>query len=157
MVVFNMFMFCSNEQVSKLMQWGEKKGYVTTLLVWHKYNSLPFANCVWWSDTEFIIHIREKSATFQGNSDLKSKVFRHPIVKSRWGHPTEKPIQLISRYIRIGSNEGDTILDPFMGSGTTGVAALRLNRKFIGIEINNEYFKSAKERIEIEQRQESLF
>jgi site-specific DNA-methyltransferase (adenine-specific) len=62
-------------------------------------------------------------------------------------HPTEKPETLLERIISIGSKEGDLILDPFMGSGTTGVVAKRLNRNFIGIEINKEYFQIAKDRI----------
>ncbi|MBU3913289.1 MAG: site-specific DNA-methyltransferase [Nanoarchaeota archaeon] len=63
-------------------------------------------------------------------------------------HPTEKPEELLERIILLGSKEGDTILDPFMGSGTTGVVAKRLNRNFIGIEIDEEFFDMAKERIE---------
>lgn len=63
-------------------------------------------------------------------------------------HPTEKPIALMEHFIRIHTNENDTVLDCFMGSGTTGVAAVNLRRKFIGIEKNIEYFNIAKERIE---------
>jgi site-specific DNA-methyltransferase (adenine-specific) len=62
-------------------------------------------------------------------------------------HPTEKPEDLLERIILLGSKEGQTVLDPFMGSGTTGVAAKRLGRKFIGFEIDDEYFEIAKERI----------
>jgi len=62
-------------------------------------------------------------------------------------HPTQKPIGLISRIIECGSREGDIILDPFLGSGTTAVACKRLGRKFIGIEINQEYCKIAEERL----------
>lgn len=63
-------------------------------------------------------------------------------------HPTEKPEKLLERIILIGSKENDVILDPFMGSGTTGVVAKKLNRKFIGIEIDKNYFNMAKERIQ---------
>ena len=62
-------------------------------------------------------------------------------------HPTQKPVKLMSYLITLGSREGDVILDPFMGSGTTGVAAKQLNRKFIGIEKEKEYVKIAKARI----------
>jgi site-specific DNA-methyltransferase (adenine-specific) len=58
-------------------------------------------------------------------------------------HPNEKPIDLISRLVATHSNRGDLILDPFMGSGTTGVAAVKLGRKFIGIEIEPRYFDIA--------------
>ena len=63
-------------------------------------------------------------------------------------HPTQKPVTLMEYLIKTYSNEGETILDNCMGSGTTGVAAIKCNRKFIGIEENAEYFIKAKERIE---------
>lgn len=72
-------------------------------------------------------------------------------------HLAEKPIDIISRIILCSSNEGDLILDPFMGSGTTGVACHNLNRKFIGIELDAKYFAIAKKRIEGVQRQQRLF
>ena len=70
-----------------------------------------------------------------------------PWSKERNGHPTQKPLQLMERCVTIWTNEGDTILDFTMGSGTTGKACKNLNRKFIGIEKEEEYFKIAKERL----------
>lgn len=69
-------------------------------------------------------------------------------------HPTQKPLKLMELLIKLTTNENDIILDPFMGSGTTGKASKDLNRKFIGIEIDKEYFKIAKENIN---KKESLF
>jgi len=63
-------------------------------------------------------------------------------------HPTQKSLKLMQELIMIHSNEGDVVLDCFMGSGTTGVAAKNLNRNFIGIEMDEGYFKVAQERIE---------
>ncbi len=63
-------------------------------------------------------------------------------------HPTQKPVALMEWIIKNYSKDGDTILDPFMGSGTTGVACKNLNRKFIGIELDKNYFNIAKERID---------
>ena len=62
-------------------------------------------------------------------------------------HPTVKPLKLMSYLITLGSREGDIVLDPFMGSGTTGIACKLLNREFIGCEINKEYFEIARKRI----------
>ena len=62
-------------------------------------------------------------------------------------HPTVKPVALMEYLIRMVSREGATVLDPFMGSGTTGVACVNLNRKFIGIELDPEYLKIAERRI----------
>jgi site-specific DNA-methyltransferase (adenine-specific) len=70
----------------------------------------------------------------------------NPRIKN--GHPTQKPVELCEYFIKTYSNEGDTVLDNCMGSGSTGVAALNLKRKFIGIEKDETYFNSAKQRIE---------
>lgn len=72
-------------------------------------------------------------------------------------HPTQKPVALIEYLIRTYSNEGDVVLDNCMGSGTTGVAAMRSKRDFIGIELDEEYFEIAKNRIENEKNTLTLF
>jgi len=69
-------------------------------------------------------------------------------------HPTQKPVTLMEYLIKTYTNEGETVLDFTMGSGTTGVACANLNRKFIGIELDDKYFEIAKERIEKAQQQE---
>jgi len=72
-------------------------------------------------------------------------------------HETQKPVRLMRLLVELFSNEGETVLDPFMGSGTTGVACQRLGRKFIGIECNEPYFDIACRRIEEAARQDDLF
>jgi 16S rRNA G966 N2-methylase RsmD len=93
------------------------------------------------------------------NSGGKRGVYTHCVNgPERDGrHPTEKPRRLMAEIIADFTNPGDTILDPFMGSGTTGVAAVQLGRKFIGIEKDERYFAIACERIENAQRQGKLF
>ena len=68
----------------------------------------------------------------------------HP---SKAVHPTEKPVKLLEYLIKTYSNEGETVLDNCMGSGSTGVAAINTKRRFIGIELDKRYFEIAKERI----------
>lgn len=72
-------------------------------------------------------------------------------------HPTQKPVGLLRYLIRTYSNEGDTILDNCMGSGTTAIAAIKEKRHFIGFELNKEYYDKACERIKLEQQQLTLF
>ena len=67
--------------------------------------------------------------------------------KDKRYHPTQKPSELVQELIELFSNEGDVICDPFMGSGTTGVACVRTNRSFVGIEIDENYFAISKERV----------
>ena len=135
----NMFIFCSNKQVSKIMKFGEDRGFYTTLLVWHKNNSVPFANGVWRGDIEFCVHMREKGSYFEGDASLKQKVTKLPSNPSKFGHPTEKPIALVDKYLRIGATQGHKVFDPFMGSGTTAVVCKALGIDYCGCEIEEEY------------------
>ena len=79
--------------------------------------------------------------------------------KKEWEHPALKPLEPILNLLETGSNQNDVVLDPFMGSGTTGVACIRKNRKFIGIELQPKYFKMACKRIgeEVEKDKHKLF
>lgn len=153
---FNLFCFCSNKQISKIMAHHEARGRSTTLLVWHKTNAAPFANGVWRGDIEYCVHAKEKGAPFFGNAEDKKKVSEFPAVVDS-AHPTVKPLQLIKKYVGIGSREGHTVLDPFMGSGTTGVACARSGRNFVGIEIDEGYFNIACERIRKAYAQPDMF
>lgn len=72
-------------------------------------------------------------------------------------HPTQKPLGLISKWVKQFTDQGETILDPFMGSGTTGVACVKMGRKFIGIEKEPQYFDIACKRIEDAYKQPDLF
>jgi site-specific DNA-methyltransferase (adenine-specific) len=153
---FNMFCFCSNKQISRFMAYHEARGRSTSLLVWHKTNAAPFANGVWRGDIEYCVHSKDSGAVFIGNAEEKKKVSEFPAVVDS-AHPTVKPLQLIQKYVGICSTRGQTILDPFMGSGTTGVACAKLGRKFIGIEIDPVHFETACRRIETAHRQPDLF
>jgi len=78
---------------------------------------------------------------------ISPNIFTYTVGGKKDGHPAPFPEQLAHDHIISWSNEGDTVLDPFMGSGTTGVACVNLNRDFVGIEKNQEYFKIAEARI----------
>jgi site-specific DNA-methyltransferase (adenine-specific)/modification methylase len=110
-------------------------------LIWDKANAVPTA-----ADCEMA----------WTSLDRNTKRYRAPVEPHKYGHPTEKPLGLMAWCIKqIGNPE--TILDPFMGSGTTGVAAIQLGRKFIGIEREPKYFDIACQRIEQAVAQGQLF
>ena len=153
---FNLFCFCSNKQISSIMAYHEAKGRSTTLLVWHKVNAAPFANGVWRGDIEYCVHAKDSGAVFIGNAQEKKKVSEYPLVQDNT-HPTVKPLPLMRKYVGICSHTDQTILDPFMGSGTTGVAAVQMGRDFIGVEREPKYFDIACKRIDDAQRQGDLF
>lgn len=125
-------------------------------MVWHKTNPVPkiykagFLNscelivCCWnrghtWNfSTQKEMHNFIESTICMGSERCKNPK-----------HPTQKPLSILRHIINIASNENDIILDPFMGVGSSGVAAMQLNRRFIGYEINPEYFNAATARVEI--------
>ena len=69
-------------------------------------------------------------------------------------HPTQKPLRVLRHLIKIGSSEGDLVFDPFMGVGSTGVAALELGRSFLGFEVAEAYFQAAEKRLELSSSQD---
>ena len=108
--------------------------------------------------------LQEEDAKFGFNRTFnipKGKAFKSNILKyskdTDGFHPTQKPVALIADLIRTYSNEGDTILDNCMGSGTTAVACIKEKRHFIGFELNKDYYDKACQRIDAEKRQLTLF
>jgi site-specific DNA-methyltransferase (adenine-specific) len=91
------------------------------------------------------------------NNKGPAKIYRQSVLSYRKEHPTQKPVELMKWCIEQCKNNPQTILDPFMGSGTTGVAAIQMGRKFIGIELDPTYFDIACERIERATKQEDMF
>jgi len=131
----------------------KKYGFKTrTIITWCKTNPTPsFRKINFLSSTEFIV-VGSKGGCKVKNF-LQQKEMKNYYITSNsssWqetNHPTEKPIELIKWIIKICSNKNDTVFDPFLGSGTTMKACLELNRNCIGIEINPEYVKIAKKRL----------
>ena len=108
-------------------------------------------------DDGYII-VKEHQRTFNLPEGKASKSNVLQYAKDTDGfHPTQKPVALIADLIRTYSNEGDTILDNCMGSGTTAVACIKEKRHFIGFELNKDYYDKACRRIDAERRQLSLF
>ena len=103
------------------------------------------------SDTEYLLYFRKgKGKCFpQSYDDAKTYYIapKNQSDKKIYGHPTIKPLDITEKIIRNSSREGQVILDPFMGSGTTGVACVNTGRSFIGIELDKRYFDTAKARI----------
>ena len=131
---------------------GSKKNLVSTRedILWYSNGSNPTYNKIY-------SNIPKKTKGMGEKNGQECRALTNvwydisPIVpwsKERVNHPTQKPLELMKRIVTIWSNEGDTILDFTMGSGTTGVACMELNRNFVGIEIDTDYFNIAKERIE---------
>jgi site-specific DNA-methyltransferase (adenine-specific) len=123
------------------------------LLVWDKVT--PTANRWYMKNLEFTLYLWKGRA--KTINDPSSKQLLRGGLDKVCGHPTEKPVYLMAEYVRNSSRPGDTVLDPFMGSGSTGVSAMNLGRKFIGIEIHEPFFEMACKRIEAAHKRPDMF
>ena len=143
--------FCSMKQLSSYINWAEGNKLQVGVGVWHKTNPPPLCNFKYLNDVEYWVYIKGNKSKILGNYHSKSMVYISQINKKDiklYGHPTIKPVELLEKFLTNHSLEGAVILDPFMGSGSTGVACVNTNRKFIGTEIDDGYFKISSERIQ---------
>lgn len=151
----NMYIFCSKLQLAYYFKWiyENKKKY--DLLVWNKQRCVMKSTKYYSNDIEYIIRIYENGVSLnkiwvedgsKADSSFYTKIQSYPQPKGK--HETMKPVELLTKYILLSSNEGDIVCDPFMGSGSTGEACIRTNRRFIGIELNNDFYNVANERLE---------
>ncbi|MBD3390683.1 MAG: site-specific DNA-methyltransferase [Chitinivibrionales bacterium] len=125
-------------------------------VVWYKRNAPPLMQRNRLVPSTELIWVAAKSKKYYFDYDLARRINGGKQMRNLWeinaqrhitSHPTEKPESLLERIVLIGSKEGDLVVDPFLGSGTTGVVAKRLGRKFIGFEIDESYFAEAENRI----------
>ena len=131
-------------------------------IVWEKPNPPPNLSCRYFThSTEQVIwSSKNKKSKHLFNYPLMKEINNGKQMKDVWRmtspsknekrfgkHPTQKPEQLLERIILSSSNEGDLILDPFQGSGTTGVVSKKLNRKYIGMELEKEYLDISIQRL----------
>lgn len=148
------YVMANNRNVQALLNAAENAGFgFHNLLVWDKVTATPnrwyMKNCEY---TGFFY----KGKAF-AIKDCSSKQLLRVAHADDSQHPTEKPVMLMRHYIENSTRTGQTILDPFMGSGTTGVACVKLGRKFIGIELDERYFDIACRRIEEAYKQPDFF
>ena len=157
----NIYIFCSQKQIIPLTDYFvTKRGCNWNLLSWHKDNPVPACGNKYLTDTEYLLFFRQKGVKLYGNFDTKRTWFNTPLNQSdkeKWGHPTIKPLGIVRTLVFNSSVEGQTVLDPFMGSGTTAIACIKERRHFIGFELSKEYFDKAVRRIKAEQAQLTMF
>lgn len=138
--------FCAKEQLSTIYEFFSNKKGTVRQLIWEKTNPSPMnGQYVYLSGIENAVWFKKRGGVF--NAHCKNTVFRFPNGSNKI-HPTQKNLQLIKQLIRENSNEKDMVFDPCMGSGTTCLAALMTGRSFVGIEIDEDYYSIAKQRVE---------
>ena len=140
------YCMCNDKHLKDVLIEGEKAGFKeVNVLVWAKgmHTPLPY----YMKNIEFIVLFRKGKARKINNMgsfaliDIKG-------IRGNKVHPTQKPVELLEYLIKTYTKENEVVLDFTMGSGSTGVACMNTNRKFIGIELDENYFNIAKDRIE---------
>lgn len=142
----SIYVFCGTEQVSEIRRRMIEHGLSTRLIIWEKTNPSPMnGQHIWLSGVECCVFGKRKGAPF--NLHCENTVLRYPCGRNKL-HPTQKPLDLITKLLIASTNKTDLVLDPFMGSGTTGVACANTGRRFIGIEKDDHWFEVARDRVE---------
>lgn len=145
------YFMANNRNVQPMLNAAEKAGFhFHNLLVWDKITATP--NRWYMKNLEFTGFFSKGNA-FYINDCSQKQLIRCPQKDESFGdsgkpHPTEKPVSLMKSYIINSTKPGEIVLDPFMGSGSTGVAALQAGRRFIGIEKEEKYFDMAVDRLQ---------
>ena len=148
------YIMCNDRNLRDLLNACEKVGFkLLNILVWGKSKHSP--NRYYMKNCEFIVFLRKGFA--KNINDMGTKqLLMVDNVNSKL-HPSEKPVHLMQILVENSSKESEVVLDPFMGSCSVGYACMETNRNFIGIELDDNYFKIAQERVKQAQSQLSLF
>lgn len=147
----NIFIWCSKMQLLDIMKyWVDKRNCFYEVIVWVKENPTPATNNTWLPDVEYCLYFRESGVKLNDGFELKSKWYKsltNKKDKDKFSHPTIKPVALVERHLKHATQPNDLVLDTFMGSGTTAVASKNCGRRYLGFEINKEYYDIAVNRL----------
>lgn len=154
----NIYLWCNKVQIPDYFNfYVNRLGCKFDIICWHKTNALPTYSNKYLSDTEYCLYFRKgKGKCFPQTYEDAKTFYIAPINhadKKLFGHPTIKPLDFTEKVIRNSSREGEIILDPFLGSGTTAVAAVNTNRHYIGFELDPGYFDIACSRLDEAERE----
>ena len=151
----NLFIFTTYNQIGKWHDCLDSKFDTTQFAIWHKTNPVPkLFKAGFLNSCEMVYTCWNKKHTWNFISQaemhnfIESPICMRPERLSDPKHPAQKPVAILKKMIQIASNPGDIVFDPFMGVGSTGVAALALERKFIGVELDKTYYQAARMRID---------
>ena len=149
----NIYIWCNKEQlVDYLNYFVEERGCNFEIIIWAKTNPAPFTCGHYLKDKEYCLYFWEKGVKLQPDFDTGKTVYYSKVgdmndIRKQYYHPTMKPEFIIENMIKNSSKEGDIILDTFSGSGTTCCVAKKLNRHYLGFEINKDFYERSISRL----------
>ena len=148
----NVYFWCNKKQIPEYFDFYVKEqGCKFDILTWNKTNPVPTFSNKYLTDTEYCLYFRNGGMCEPKNYEDAKTYWFDPINasdKQIWEHPTIKPQHMIEKLIRNSSKQGQLVMDLYLGSGTTAAACKKLNRNFIGSEINEKYYNIALKRVE---------
>jgi len=158
---YNAYFFCSELQIVYYLQYAVENKFRYNVLVWDRCGKNMVSKKFFRSNIDYIIRIYGKGNSLNAIDEYSAMDMYSKIRVAKQGeqtnHPTEKPIKVLKDLIMLSSNEGDVVLDPFIGSGTTAIACKKEGRHFIGFEIDENFYNIACRRLEVEDMQLTLF
>lgn len=138
------YLMVNNKNLKEFLIHIEEAGFVFhNLLVWKKNNIA--ANRWYMKNLEYVLFMSKRPSKTINNPGT-NQVLEFDIVRNRV-HPTEKPVELLRVFVENSTLPGDVVIDPFMGSGSTGLACVATGRRFIGVEVDPEYFATCEKRL----------
>ena len=151
----NVYFWCNKKQIPEYFNfYVNELGCKFDILNWIKTNAVPTYSNKYLTDTEYCLYFRDGGLCMPKNYEDAKTYWFEPINakdKQIWEHPTIKPQHMIERLIRNSSKQEQLVVDLYLGSGTTAAACKKLNRNFIGSEINEKYYNIALKRVEEQQ------
>ena len=155
----NIYIWCNHKQIPQYIDFFVNKyGCKFDILIWNKSNASPLFCNKYLTDKEYCLYFRRGGYCNPISYEAAKTVFYQPINakdKKLYEHPTIKPLNIIETLVQNSSLAGQTVLDPFMGSGTTGVASKIHSRNFIGFELDKHFYEISEKRIN--ETEENMF
>lgn len=150
----NVYLFCGKRDLVHILNYAERRSYFYHIIPVCKKAPAPFVNNTWLSN-EYSVHFTDRKIVYNKEYQLKIPYFLIQGGKTT-SHPNEKNLEMVKRIVSNITQEGQTVLDCFMGSGTTAVACRDLNRNYIGCELNPDFIEIANARLK-EEKQLEMF
>ncbi len=141
------YFFCNKPLILDYLKYAEKHNFLFEIIILYKSAPIPARNNHFLPDTEYCIMLRENGTYFAKDAEFDDYRKLFTVGSSRKIHPAEKPVKMLERFVRVSCPKGGTVLDCFMGSGSTGLASVYNGCNFIGIEKEEAYFDLSSRRL----------